>query len=69
MKKIDRTGERRNNINGLEMEILEYKNNKDIKVLFVDSGIVRHADYRRFTEGRVFPTYRNKGKGGKTLCV
>lgn len=61
MRKIDRTGERRNNINGFEMEIIEYKNNKEVKVLFTEFGIVRNTSYRKFLSGRVYPTWRNKG--------
>lgn len=68
MKKIDRTGERNLNIHGLEMEILEYKNNKDIKVLFTESGIVRHTDYRKFISGKVYPTWRNKNSEGYKSC-
>lgn len=61
MRKIDRTGERRNNINGFEMEIIEYRNNKEVKVLFTEFGIVRNTSYRKFLSGRVYPTWRNKG--------
>lgn len=61
MRKIDRTGEHRNNINGFEMEIIEYKNNKEVKVLFTEFGIVRNTSYRKFLSGRVYPTWRNKG--------
>lgn len=61
MRKIDRTGERKDNINGFEMEIIEYKNNKDIKVLFTEFGIVRNTCYRKFLTGRVYPTWKNKG--------
>lgn len=61
MRKIDRTGEHRTNINGFEMEIIEYKNNKEVKVLFTEFGIVRNTSYRKFLSGRVYPTWRNKG--------
>ena len=68
MKKIDRAGERRNNINGFEMEIIEYKNNKAVKVLFTEFGIVRNTSYRKFVSGRVYPTWRNKGYESMKKC-
>lgn len=68
MKKIDRAGERRNNINGFEMEIIEYKNNKEVNVLFTEFGIVRNTSYRKFVSGRVYPTWRNKGYESMKKC-
>lgn len=59
MRKIDRTGEKGYNINGLYMEIVSYKNNKNIVVRFA-SGEVRQTTYLRFRRGLVYPTWRNK---------
>lgn len=59
MKKIDRTGEKGYNIYGLSMEIVSYKNNKNIMVRFA-SGEVRQTTYYRFRRGLVYPTWRNK---------
>ena len=61
MKKIDRTGEVSHNVDGLEMKIIEYKNNKEVKVLFTASGQIRNTNYLKFKEGKVYPTWRNKG--------
>jgi hypothetical protein len=58
MKKIDRTGEVSHNVDGLEMKIIEYKNNKEVKVLFTASGQVRNTSYVRFKHGKVFPRFR-----------
>lgn len=55
MKKIDRTGEVTTNRDGLEMKIIEYKNNKEVKVLFTASGAVRITSYLKFRRGQVSP--------------
>lgn len=60
MKKIDRTGEVINNLNGLEMRIIEYKNNKEVRVLFTASGETRKTTYLKFRQGKVYPTWRNR---------
>ena len=60
MKKIDRTGEVNNNLNGLEMKIIEYKNNKEVRVVFTASGETRKTTYLKFKQGRVYPTWKNK---------
>ena len=64
MKKIDRTGEVKSNLNGLEMKIIEYKNNKDVRVLFVASGETRVTTYLKFKQGKVYPTWRNRKYNG-----
>lgn len=61
MKKIDRTGETRKNVDGLEMVIVEYKNNKQMMVYFPELGVDRETRYNLFKEGKVFPTWRNVG--------
>lgn len=60
MKKIDRTGETKENLNGLEMKIIEYKNNKDVRVVFTASGETRKTTYLKFKQGKVYPTWRNR---------
>lgn len=60
MKKIDRTGEIKTNQKGLEMKIIEYKNNKDVRVLFTASGETRNTTYLKFQQGKVYPTWRNR---------
>ena len=60
MKKIDRTGEVKENLNGLEMKIIEYKNNKEVRVLFTASGETRLTTYLKFKQGKVYPTWKNK---------
>lgn len=61
MRKIDRTGETKLNVDGFEMKIIEYKDNKNMKVLFPQFNIVRNAVYAKFKVGKVYPTLRNKG--------
>lgn len=60
MKKIDRTGEVKTNLEGLEMKIVEYKNNKEVRVVFTASGETRVTTYLKFRQGKVFPTWRNR---------
>ena len=60
MRKIDRTGEVKENLNGLEMKIIEYKNNKEVRVLFTASGETRLTTYLKFKQGKVYPTWKNK---------
>lgn len=64
MKKIDRTGEMKSNLNGLEMKIIEYKNNKEVRVLFTASGETRVTTYLKFKQGKVYPTWRNRKYNG-----
>lgn len=58
--KEQRLNETRTNRNGLEMRIIEYKNNKEIKVLFPASGVIRNTSYWKFKRGQVYPTWRNQ---------
>lgn len=60
MKKIDRTGEHKDNVDGLEMRIVEYNNNKDVLVYFPELDILRKTSYKQFKSGKVYPTWRNK---------
>lgn len=60
MKKIDRTGEHKDNVDGLEMRIVEYNNNKDVLVYFPELDILRKTSYKQFKSGKVYPTCRNK---------
>ena len=64
MRKIDRTGEISTNKNGLEMKIIEYKNNKEVRVLFTASGETRVTTYLKFKQGKVYPTWRNRKYNG-----
>lgn len=59
MKKIDRTGEVKENLKGLEMKIIEYKNCHDVRVLFTASGETRRTTYLKFKQGKVYPTWKN----------
>lgn len=47
----DRTGERNLNKYGFEMEIIEYVNNKDITVIFLETGSVVKCGYASFNKG------------------
>lgn len=60
MTKIDRTGEHKDNVDGLEMQIVEYKNNKEIQVYFPELDILRKTSYKQFKSGKVYPTWKNK---------
>lgn len=60
MKKIDRTGEHKDNVDGLEMRIVEYNNNKDVLVYFPELDILRKTSYKQFKSGKVYPIWRNK---------
>lgn len=61
MRKIDRTDETNLNVDGFEMRIIEYNNNKDIIVFFPELDVIRKTRYSLFVSGKVYPTYRNKG--------
>lgn len=58
--KEQRLNETRTNRYGLEMRIIEYKNNKEVKVLFPTSGVIRNTTYWKFKRGQVYPTWRNR---------
>ena len=49
--KIDRTGEHATASNGQDMEIIAYRNRKDIDVRFEDGTIVCNRTYNKFLEG------------------
>lgn len=51
-KKSFRVGERNTNLEGLPMEITEYRNNKDVTVRFKGRGEVR-CRYANFASGKV----------------
>lgn len=53
MNKTDRLGEKRLNKLGLVMEIVEYKNFKDILVKFENTGYITNTRYSRFKDGYV----------------
>ena len=42
-KRIDRIGECKVNSQGIEMEIIEYRNNSDIDIKFSDGTILQHV--------------------------
>lgn len=47
-----RVGETRINKDGLEMEIIAYRGNKDIDVMFLcDGSVVEHVQYQQFSSG------------------
>lgn len=53
---------------GLEMEIIAYRNAKDIDILFSDGKVAAHRSYFSFVNGRVmYPTDRI-GKKGIANC-
>lgn len=66
IKKIDRTGIEKTNIQGCKMKIIEYKNSKEMKVQFIDKyKTVVHAQWKEFNNGHLlnpyFPTVCNVG--------
>ena len=52
-KKMDRIGEIRRINCGLNAEIIEYRNRRDIDVKFEDGEIIRHASYSSFLCGEI----------------
>lgn len=48
-----RVGETRMASNGMQMTIVEYRNNTDIDVQFEDGAVYHHAAYQRFKDGRI----------------
>lgn len=52
-KRTDRIGEKGENYGFLPMEIVEYRNNKDITVLFPATGERVRTRYEHFKKGRV----------------
>ena len=63
--KLDRIGEHSINTQGIDMEIIEYRNNRDIDVKFFDGTIVQHIQYYTFKIGNVLnhniPSYLGVG--------
>lgn len=53
--KDDRVGEKGTNKNGLPMQIIRYKNNKAVTVLFTEMGCTRETTYYKFKRGLVYP--------------
>lgn len=52
-KRLDRLGEKGKNYGFFPMEIVEYRNNKDITVLFPTTGERVRTRYEHFKKGRV----------------
>ena len=52
-KKTHRIGEITTNKNGHTIKIIEYNNNKDMKVLVVETGEIKKASYYNFIRGKV----------------
>lgn len=48
---VSRVGEKRTALNGMEMEIIAYRQSKDIDIRFADGTVVTHKNYRDFLEG------------------
>ena len=65
IKKTKRIGETSNNNQGIEMTIINYKNNSDIDIQFSDGTVVEHVQYYNFINGNVknynIPSYLGKG--------
>jgi hypothetical protein len=55
IQKNDRTGEVTTNLQGVEMRIVKYYNNKNVVVQFPD-GELKKTTYYRFSHGMVKPT-------------
>lgn len=68
MKILDRTGQEKTNYQGLKMQIIEYRNHRDITVLFSD-GKKRKTSYIEFKRGSVkdlyFPSVYGVGYTGE----
>lgn len=57
---IDRIGERGVSLEGYVMEIVDYPNNKNISVLFIDNIVettIRNKEYKEFKSGRIKNPY------------
>lgn len=54
-KRIDRIGEIRTNKQGFDMQITDYRNNKDIDVVFIlTEEKVYHKTYEQFKKGEIY---------------
>ena len=51
--KTKRIGETSTNNQGIEMTIINYKNNSDIDIQFSDGTVVEHVQYYNFINGNV----------------
>lgn len=49
----DRVGEKGINSQGLEMEIIAYRTNKDIDIKFIESGYINKNSYSNFKKGKI----------------
>ena len=61
MRKIDRTGEEKNNTFGSTIRIINYRNNKDIDVFFPEYNYTKeHVRYEKFKKGNVSCPYERR---------
>lgn len=61
VKKSERLGEVAFNLNGDEMEIIEYVNNKHVMVCFpYNKGEVKKTTYLKFKQGKVYPFHKRE---------
>ena len=65
-KRDSRIGETRTNHQGLTMQIIQYKNNKDIVIEFVETGEKRNTTYYNFKKGK--PTANLLEHPSRTEC-
>ena len=67
-EKIDRLGEHNINTQGMDMEIIRYKNTYDLDIKFSDGTIVKNVQYNNFKKGGILnhniPSYLNVGYMG-----
>ena len=52
-RRVKRIGEVSVTRSGLKMKIIEYRNNKDIDIMFEDNTILRERDYTSFRNGSI----------------
>lgn len=55
-----RIGEEEINVDGQKMKIVDYRNHRDLDVIFEDGTIIRHVRYFSFKAGMVFANGRNE---------
>lgn len=70
-KKTYRIGEIKRNNQGLEMQIIGYANNKNVKIRFLATGEEKTTTYIQFRRGQVtadLKKYKIDGIGIKTLA-
>lgn len=68
-KKTHRIGEITTNKNGHTIKIIEYNNNKDMKVLVVETGEIKKASYYNFIRGKVNSACVTKNNSIKNAMV